>query len=261
MNFSRDVIERSHQIPVVVDFWAPWCGPCRVLGPTIEQLASESEGVWELVKLNTEEHQEIAFEYSIRSIPNVKMFHKGRVIAEFAGALPRQQILQWLDEYLPTADKEEWSTLQSQLSMASHQDSVDRLSAFLENHPGHLEARLQLAKLLAFTHPEQANVLVEDVKLGDPSFEIVEDIRVLAEMEALTDTNHGGLSAELLTASEEIKKAQFEEAIQRIIEVVKKDKSIHNDLPRRSAIAVFRLLGNQHPATKKYRRTFDMVLY
>ena len=88
MNFQAEVIEKSHKMPVVVDFWASWCGPCRVLGPTIEALAEEQSDRWALVKVNTEEEQALAAEYQIRSIPNVKMFHKGRVIAEFAGALP-----------------------------------------------------------------------------------------------------------------------------------------------------------------------------
>ncbi|MCB0664843.1 MAG: tetratricopeptide repeat protein [Saprospiraceae bacterium] len=261
MNFNKDVLERSHQVPVVVDFWAPWCGPCRVLGPTIEQLAEEGNGKWELIKLNTEEYQEIALEYSIRSIPNVKMFYDGEVIAEFAGALPRPQILQWLDENLPTADKAEWSGLQKQLLAASDPEAIELLSGFLELYPEHREAQLNLARKLVFTDPGKAMELVEQIKMGDQDYEAVEDIRVVGELNSITDSNHGGLSSELLKASGELKTGDYEQAVQRIIDVVGKDKSIHDELPRRAAIAVFRLLGTQHPVTKKYRRIFDMVLY
>ena len=86
MNFDQ-VLARSHDKPVLVDFWAPWCGPCRVLGPTLEKLAGEQSDRWELVKVNTEEDQELAHKYNIRSIPNVKLFHKGEEVAEFVGAL------------------------------------------------------------------------------------------------------------------------------------------------------------------------------
>jgi thioredoxin len=107
MDFNKDVIEKSYEQPVVVDFWAPWCGPCRILGPTIEQLAEEQKDKWTLVKVNTEEEYDVAVQYRIQSIPNVKMFHEGEVIAEFAGALPRPQILAWLEEHLPNAEKQE----------------------------------------------------------------------------------------------------------------------------------------------------------
>ncbi|MCB0686387.1 MAG: tetratricopeptide repeat protein, partial [Saprospiraceae bacterium] len=239
----------------------PWCGPCRVLGPTIEQLATESKGAWELVKINTEEDQELAYQYGIRSIPNVKMFYKGEVVAEFAGALPRQQIVQWLDENLPSADKQEWSDMQESLKKLSSKDGVNALSDFLVQHPGHPEASLHLARLQALTDPVAAKAIVADIKMGDPAYEVVEDIGSLSELATLTDTNHGGLTQELQLASIDLTADQIEQAVQRIIEVVKKDKSIHNDLPRRAGIAIFRLLGGQHPITKKYRRLFDMVLY
>jgi putative thioredoxin len=99
--FQTEVLDKSHEKPVVVDFWAPWCGPCRVLGPTIDRLARESQGRWRLVKVNSDKHPDLVRRYGVRGIPAVKLFHGGDVVAEFTGALPEPAISRWLDEHLP----------------------------------------------------------------------------------------------------------------------------------------------------------------
>lgn len=258
MDFKKEVIDRSHEKPVVVDFWASWCGPCRVLGPTIEQLAEEQAERWSLVKVNTEEEQELASTYGIRSIPNVKLFYKGEVISEFAGALPRVQIERWLDNNLPDGRKE---TLELILQRLDGDGGLTELEAFVAQYPDMKDARIALARELALKNPERAIALVAPIKLGDPLSEQAEAVKAVAEFmedEADESTKVG----ELVTkAQDAMRQRDREQAIQHIINAAAIDKGYHKDLPRRVAIALFQLWGPHHPLTKTYRRKFDMVLY
>lgn len=104
-SFRADVIEASYSKPVVVDFWAPWCGPCRMLGPALERLARVADGAWRLVKINVDAHPDLARDYEVRGIPAVKLFYRGEVISEFTGAIPEAMVAQWLDAHLPSVSR------------------------------------------------------------------------------------------------------------------------------------------------------------
>src|SRR6056297_2298526 len=106
-DFQKDVVEACRVKPVVIDFWAPWCGPCKQLGPVIEKLAGEAKGRWKLVKVNTDRHPELATQFNVRGIPSVKMVYEGEIIAEFTGAQPEKMIRNWLNENLPDSAGEE----------------------------------------------------------------------------------------------------------------------------------------------------------
>ncbi|MEZ5040288.1 MAG: thioredoxin [Saprospiraceae bacterium] len=257
MDFNTAVLERSYERPVVVDFWAPWCGPCRVLGPTIEKLAEEQSDKWDLVKLNTEEDPMIAQEYQIRSIPNVKLFYEGEVIAEFAGAQPRSVIEKWLLEHLPDDRKQNFESL---LEEASEPEGLAKLEAFVAENPDLPAAAVSLAKHLVFTEPERAVDLVATIKLGDEFADTAEDVRSIAEF--LHYESDGSPAGEVLAGAQaSLLQGEGETAIQQIIQAVTLDKTLAKDLPRRTAIGLFRILGNAHPLTKNYRWRFDMALY
>jgi putative thioredoxin len=258
INFEEDVLMRSQEVPVVVDFWAPWCGPCKILGPVIEGLAEEAQGTWELVKINTDEQQEISAQHGIRGIPAVKMFYMGEVKAEFTGALPKHQIERWLDEYLPSEEKELLKSIKTQLFTEQHEDAVRSLAALLEKYPDMEEAELWQAAATAGNHPERAqHALHHTHKL----FELGENVKSLGELMLCEEEAMPGLAEKLEAARQALKSYQYEAALQSLIQATLLDKNFCNDLPRRASVALFQLLGNTHPLTKKYRRQFDMALY
>ncbi|MDX1666654.1 MAG: thioredoxin [Saprospiraceae bacterium] len=260
LNFEREVIKQSYKKPVLVDFWAPWCGPCRTLGPVIESLAEKHADKWDLVKVNTEEEMELAQQYGIRSIPNVKLFHRGELIAEFSGAMPAPSIEKWLDQHLPDERKDQLAALLERLDRGTDPEAVAQLEDFVGENPEVQEARTALAKQLIFSDPERAEKLVEDIKPGNPHYEAVEDLRELSRLIRLEGNGHAAGDV-LLQAKHALEQRDFEQAIQKVIEATTIDKNYRDDLPRKAAIALFRTLGEHHPLTREYRPKFNMALY
>ena len=174
-NFQKEVLEKSHETPVLVDFWAPWCGPCRVLGPVLEKLAGENGNAWTLAKLNTDENQEVSMQYGIRGIPAVKLFVDGQVVNEFTGALPEHSVRQWLAEALPSEGKKRLT--QAEAALDANQPDVAELllRAVLADEPDNTKARLLLAQVLAFSNPAEAADLAQGMA-AEPGLMQIRDV-------------------------------------------------------------------------------------
>jgi len=136
-DFMQRVVERSREVPVVVDFWAEWCGPCRALGPALEKAANAREGKIELAKVDVDQNQSLAQSFGIRGIPAVKAFRDGRVAAEFTGAIPPTEVERFFDGLVPSEADE--------LASGADEESLRRA---LELEPGHAGAAVALARLL-----------------------------------------------------------------------------------------------------------------
>jgi putative thioredoxin len=258
MNFKAEVLEKSFEKPILVDFWASWCSPCRILGPVIEKLAEEQSERWNLVKVDTEEHQELAEQYQIRSIPNVKLFHKGEVIAEFSGALSRYAIIEWLDEHLPSERKEQLTQILSDLNT---EEDIQQLEKYVHENPDIVEAKVALAQIKVYTDPPYALELVKEIKPGDKYADISDRIRTLVELLMFNEGADSPVSTLLQQAKKSLSEQDIEMTIQHLIQATTVDKTHAKELPRRAAIALFQSLGNDHPLTKAYRWKFDMALY
>lgn len=261
-NFQRDVLEKSQRTPVLVDFWAPWCGPCRVLGPVMDRLAAQANDRWTLVKVNTDEHPELAREYGIASIPNVKLFVGGRVINEFVGALPEREILRWLDGALPSPQAAVIEQAAELIERGDLRKARPLLEQVLAAEPNRHGARVRLAEILLGEAPEQALKILEAVPVEADEADHAEALRILARG-VLTPEGQladDPLKPRLLESFEAIRRRDWARALEVLMDVVETRRSYAGGVAVDLGKAVFRYLGIRHPVAQQYHRRFSSAL-
>ena len=263
-NFQEDVIEASSEVPILVDFWAEWCGPCRVLGPVLEKLEAEQNGEWRLAKVDTDQHPEVSMQYGIRGIPAVKLFVDGNVVSEFTGALPEIAVRKWLEEAVPSEAKTQLAQAEDFIANGQDEQAIGILESLREENPNDVHAAGLLARLLVFQDLDRAAELAKSIS-DDPRFSgLEESVQLLVEFKskhqdpAMQAAEEG--RDEYLNASKAMEEGDLEGVLVSIIEVLKINRIIDDDGARKIGVALFTLLGEAHPLTRKYRRTFDMWL-
>ena len=264
-DFDKDVIDRSHSIPVLVDFWAAWCGPCKVLGPVLEKLAGESDGRWELAKLDTERFPAVATKYRIRSIPNVKLFVDGQVTEEFVGALPEPKVAEWLREVLPSKYNVQLEGAKSLLRRNSLTEAREIFEFIVAAESDNDQARLLLAQTHLGSDPKLAAKTVDSIKLGSKSFEGAEAIGTLAALleraESQDSFTLDSVSDLYVAAIDKMRSNNFDAALDGFIEVIRKNRYYDDDGSRKACIAIFNVLGEDHQITKSHRSALSAALY
>jgi putative thioredoxin len=264
-DFQRDVLARSHQEPVVVDFWAAWCGPCRVLGPVLERLAHEANGAWTLAKLDTEALPDVAARFGIRSIPTIKIFVDGRPTAEFTGALPEKSVRQWLEKVLPSKHRADVDHAEAFFASGDEGAARAIVEGVLAQEPDNLKARILEAQILLFEDPDRAAELLAGLEEHVEDFQKVDSVRTLAALlTKAKDVQHlpeSPVKARYEAALQEVTRKHFDAALRHFIHIIREDRYYDDDGSRKACIAIFKYLGETHEVTLKHRREFSSALY
>jgi putative thioredoxin len=263
-NFETEVIQQSRDIPVLVDFWAAWCGPCKILTPILERLAAKSNDSWLLAKVDTDEHSEATMKFGVHGIPNVKLFIDGKVIAEFVGALPEHSVAQWLKKNIPNRNQARIDEAITLLDKGNAQTAQPLLESLYDEDPSNQQVKAFLAKTYLYNNPERAAELVKDI--DDPKLsETTDTIRTLLHLREVSrrpeTLAEGGVKQQYLDAIDDVVARRFDPALEKFIQIIRIDRNYDDDGSRKACIAIFKYLGENHPSTLAHRRDFGSALY
>lgn len=269
VDFTQRVLEESKRRPVVVDFWAPWCGPCKSLKPVLEKLAAEYGGKFLLAKVNSDDNQELAARYGVRGIPSVKAFIDGQQVDEFSGALPEGEVRAFLDRLIPSpaeALREQAAEARARGDSAA---ALERLAEASRLDPAHLGVRLDAAEImLDLGEADEATRLLASVPDdADPRAAQLkarlqftgaagEDENALRARLAANENDHG---ARLKLANLLVAAGQYEAGMDALLEIVRRDRSFEDDIGRKTLLSVFNLLGPGE-LVSRYRRLLASAL-
>ncbi len=274
-NFEEQVITASFKQPVVIDFWAPWCAPCKVLKPVLEKLANEYGGKFLLAKVNSDENPEIAARFAVRGIPAVKALVDGKVVDEFTGALPESAVREWLDRIIPSPAEELRRAARQQAETGDLKGALQRLKEAATLDPANEWVRVDAADIsFAQGDAGEAQRLLDSLKDHD----ILNDARVLqlkaqvrlaemseegeseASLAAAIAANGNDLEARLKLANVLIASNRHAEGMDQLLEIVQRDRKFKDDIGRKTLLDVFNLLGGQGELVAAYRRKLASVL-
>jgi putative thioredoxin len=279
-DFQEKVIEASHRVPVIVDFWAPWCEPCKILKPILEKLAQEYQGRFILAKLNSDENQGLALRYGVRGIPNIKAFVAGEVVDEFTGALPESGVREFLDGLLPSPAEPLRQQALAALTKGDAPAARQLLEQALAADPRLFAAQLDLAELDASEGQlEEAqrrldtltDSLADSRSNRDPHEDRIAAITAQIKLAAAgAGADIASLSAQLTARPEDLDarlrlanalalRQDYRAALEHLLEIVRRDRKFGDDAGRKTMLTLFALLASD-PKHDELVREFRVAL-
>jgi putative thioredoxin len=259
---------------VLVDFWAPWCAPCRALKPILEKLAGEYQGRFLLARVNSDEHAQLSARFGVRGIPNVKAFVDGKLADEFTGALPESGVRAFIDRLIPTPGEKLRRTARALVTQGDFDEAERHLRSALELEPANHALRLDLVELLlAKNSHAEADALFAPIpererdERADKLYSVLalwkrsQQLPALEELEAKLAANPDDLPSRLALGERLIAGKRYEPALAALLEVVRRDRGALRTSARKLMVEVFNLAEDQAGLVSEYRKLLAGALY
>lgn len=264
-NFDYEVLAYSQNVPVLVDFWAEWCKPCKVLSPILEKLAEEGHGNIRLAKVDVDYNKNLSIRYGIRSIPTVKAFLKGQVLGEFTGAIPEIKIREFIRTLAPSPADLILEKASSFLQANNWLEAEKAFTEALELDPGLPAATLGLIRcLLARGNSEESLHLIKKFPASH-EFSQAEFMRPLAEIfasnENLIYNGEDMLEAAMWNSLRLAKRGNLPSALDGLLDILRKNKNFKNGTGRVLVIAILQVMGDEDSETRRYRSELASILF
>jgi putative thioredoxin len=264
-DFVSSVLDESTTRPVVVDFWAEWCGPCKVLGPTLERLATEGQGAWLLAKVDVDQNQALARQFGVQGIPTVVAFRDGQAVNRFTGALPEAQVREFIGSLVPSELDILALGAEAALDRGEVAAAEDAFRSILARDPSHEAAGLGLSSILLDRNEGAEAIAVlgrlarsDDVKRMEAAARLWGERRDVAELARLAET--GDAAARLAYAKALSVDGDIATALEMLVELVAERGEQAEDA-RASMLDLFEILGNGHALVSEFRRRLASALF
>jgi putative thioredoxin len=274
-NFQQLVLQKSLDKPVLVDFWADWCQPCKTIMPMLAKLADEYAGKFELAKVNADDERELAGHFGIKSLPTMKLFFQGKIVDERIGAVPESEVRAMLDKHIVSESDRYLQAAMMAFQQGQPEQALEILNQALSGDPDNADLKIAIAQIVYTQGDKDSAVKLldsldeEGAKLeGAVSLraqirleEQLADLPPLEEIEQRLEQKPGDCEALLYKSRHLTATGDYDNAMECMLEIMRRDRGFEDDAGRKALLELFDMLGGEHPSVQKYRRKLFTLLH